>query len=129
MSSLDDLLSIQDLDTTVDQLRRLDVLGARTPLHLVGVGPSVDDAALAELAEATGGHYVGIDQFRSLHGKLMSAAARLEGQLPLCFVPAECTDTEARLTVTVAAGAHSTATTLDLPLPDGWCGSSKKDKK
>lgn len=117
------------IDTTVADLRQMDVLGIQTPLHLVGVGPKVDAGELTSLAESTRGHYVGIDKFRSLHGKLMSAAARLEGQLPVCFVPADCSDTEARLDVTVTLDNQVTTTTLELPLPSGWCTSSSGKKK
>ena len=114
------------VDTTADQLRQLEVLGAKTPLHLVGIGPKVEDDVLGDLAESTGGRYVQVDHFRSLHGELMSAAARLESQVPVCFVPADCADTEARLTVTVTLEGAANTTSFQLPLPQGWCQSSKK---
>ncbi|MBN1605763.1 MAG: VWA domain-containing protein [Polyangiaceae bacterium] len=120
------------VDTTLDMLAEQEVLGARTPLHLVGIGPKVDPETLSGLADKTQGYYAAIDDFNSLHGKLMSAAARLDGQIPVCFVPNDCADTQARISVTLASDPAATPLVAELPLPDEWCavvadnGKSKK---
>jgi hypothetical protein len=58
----------------------------------------------------------------------MSAAARLEAQLPVCFVPADCSDTEARLKITVSVDGENLTRTLELPLPEGLCETAGKGK-
>jgi Mg-chelatase subunit ChlD len=117
------------VDTTLDMLAEQEVLGARTPLHLVGVGPKVDPETLNGLADKTQGYYAAIDDFNSLHGKLMSSAARLDGQIPVCFVPNDCADTQARISVAFPADPTAAPLTVELALPDDWCAAVADDGK
>ena len=44
--------------TTVDDISRLHVDGVTTPIHVIGVGPRVDESGLSAIAEASGGRAV-----------------------------------------------------------------------
>jgi hypothetical protein len=65
----------------------------------VGVGKRIDEPALRALADQTGGRYVPIADWSQLLDALMQTAATLEKLTPVCFVPASCGDTEARVSV------------------------------
>jgi Mg-chelatase subunit ChlD len=117
------------VDTTLDMVAEQEVLGARTPLHLVGIGPKVDPETLSGLAETTQGYYAVIEDFNSLHGKLMSAAARLDGEIPVCFVPNDCADTQARISVTLVSDPEAAPLVAELALPNDWCAAVAAEGK
>lgn len=87
------------VDTTLDDLLDLQVYGARTVVHVVGVGNDIDHVALDTLADATGGKTKAIPNFMGLQGALHGTAAQLEHHTPFCFVPASCSHTEAKVVV------------------------------
>jgi len=87
------------IDTTLDDLLDLQVYGAKTVVHVVGVGTDIDYTSLELLADATGGKTKAIPNFMSLQGALHGTAAQLEHHTPFCFVPASCSHTEAKVIV------------------------------
>jgi Mg-chelatase subunit ChlD len=48
------------IDTTLKDLRQLRIDGITTPIYVVGLGNQVDEVLLRELAEGSGGKYIGI---------------------------------------------------------------------
>jgi hypothetical protein len=48
------------IDTTLKDLQELRIDGITTPIYVVGLGNQVDDRTLRELAESSGGKYIGI---------------------------------------------------------------------
>lgn len=87
------------IDTTLQDLFAVQVQGVTPPIHTVGVGFEVDQAALRALSEATGGRHKDIRNYHGLNGVLHGTAAQLEYNSPFCFVPADCSHTELMVTV------------------------------
>jgi hypothetical protein len=48
--------------TTVEELKSLNIQGVKTPVFTIGLGKEVDEATLKDLAQSTGGRYIGIDE-------------------------------------------------------------------
>lgn len=95
------------VDTTLADLMALSVNGVPTSIYAVGVGGDVDEDGLTALAEATDGRYTAIGHFGQLIGALQSAGSKLAAQQPVCFTPAACGDTEARVRVTIGNGNNA----------------------
>ena len=100
------------IDTTFDDLTGLAVDGTGVAIYTVAIGDDADAAGLAALADATGGRHVGIANDGGLLGALHGAAAQLSDLIPFCFTPANCADTEARITVTHGNTVHTHVVTL-----------------
>ena len=76
-------------------------------------GDEVDDVALEALAENGGGAYRAINNYMGLIGALRGAAAQLSSQVPVCFTPAGCGHTEARITITMRERGKNVVVTRD----------------
>ncbi|RME22446.1 MAG: VWA domain-containing protein [Deltaproteobacteria bacterium] len=111
------------IDTTLDDLEQLHVLGIPTPVWTVGIGDGVDEDALAELAARTGGAYTAIDGYAELASTLTATAEGLSDEIPVCFEAASCDHTEGL--VLVVDGEESFEATFSLPAlcADGDDGS------
>lgn len=105
------------LDTSLLDLANLDVEGMRTAIYTVGIGKHIDEATLAAFANGSGGRFAHIADYAALESALLTAAAQLETQLPVCFSPNTCGDVEARVVVTVrrASGDSTGERTIRLP--------------
>jgi hypothetical protein len=62
------------MDTSLEDLFLLNVGGSPTPIYAVGVGGRIDAAALSQLAERSGGRFVGLDDFAGLDDVLETIA-------------------------------------------------------
>jgi hypothetical protein len=102
-------------------LTELSVHGTNTPVYTVGIGDATDADALGELGDATGGTFSHLGSMGQLHGELISTAARLKSQVPLCFEVPDCGHTEARITLTVTHRDTESVVTLPLDLPSDVC--------
>lgn len=108
------------VDTTLDDLRSLSVNGRSTTLHTVAVGEDADVSALRELATARQGHFTHIKNYGALLNALQAAAAQLDTIVPVCFQPAACADSEARIGVERRDVKGDMAFTV-VKLPDARC--------
>jgi len=108
------------IDTTPAMLHDLNVQGMLTNVTAIGIGPQVDDAALAGIVQA-GGRYVHIDGYPELLDAMVEAANLLQQLVPISFTPVDCNQTEALVTVTYqsSSGPETIATTA--PIPGSYC--------
>lgn len=72
---------------------------------------------LGQLSSETGGEHESLATYGGLVGSLHSIASQLSTQVPLCFVPADCGDTEARVTLTheEAGTTETVEVTVEIP--------------
>ena len=105
------------VDTTVDDLVSLSVLGIPTPIYTIGVGNEVDAESLEALSLETGGDYAAIEAYEGLSTALLSTAEGLESEVPVCFEVEDCSHDQAWIVVT--DGEASYEAWLELP---GLCG-------
>jgi Mg-chelatase subunit ChlD len=87
------------IDTTFEDLLKLQVDGIKTPVHWVEVGDQADSDALEVMADATGARHVAVEKMGQLHGALTSTAARLTSEVPICFELTSCGSVDLRMTV------------------------------
>ena len=100
------------IDTSSSDLAAMTAEGVQTPIHVVGVGDTVDEATLSSLAAQTGGRYVSIDGYGELESAFDVVETDVTGALPIAFAPEECAK-QVRVTVTV--DGHTAATVVALP--------------
>jgi Mg-chelatase subunit ChlD len=110
------------INTSLDDLRGMDVHGAATALYAVGIGSDVDATSLQDLADSNGGRYSAVDGYDELLTALDDTAVELGGEVPVCFQPASCEDDEARVTVEVDDGGSVETTTFTLSYAASNCG-------
>ncbi len=101
------------IDTTLADLESLQVLGVPTPVFPIGIGNGVDEDALSELADTTGGTYAAIDGYADLAATLTATAEDLGDEIPVCFEAVSCEHTEGL--VLVIDGDESFEATFELP--------------
>ncbi len=103
------------VNTTFDDLLALQVTNVRTPVFTIGVGRSMDEPALRQIAGASGGGYARIADFRGLAQALGAVAHGVKGAVPVCFdLPEGIRGVRVRYTVN-RRGERSTVTA---PLPN-----------
>ena len=105
------------IDTTFEDLLDLRVHDIPTAIHTVSVGDDAEVERLDTLAAETGGKARSIQTYGGLDGALNGAATQLQGQMPVCFVPADCAHTEALVTVTTGRGNQETTASYATPIP------------
>lgn len=110
------------IDTSLDDLRGMDVHGAATALYAVGIGSDVDASSLEDLADSNGGRYSAVEDYDALLAALDDTAVELGGEIPVCFQPASCAHDEARVTVAVDDGGAVETTTFTLSYAASNCG-------
>ncbi|MCB9781190.1 MAG: VWA domain-containing protein [Alphaproteobacteria bacterium] len=109
------------VDTSLLDLYDLEVMGVQTPIHTIGIGTGVDADALSALASATGGAYRAIDEYEELTDALDGVVSGVEEELPVCFEPADCSHTQAK--VRVDDGEESWE--AEFTLWEGLCGCTR----
>jgi len=72
------------IDTTLEDLLKLNVNGVKTPIYVVGVGNNVDKKALQELTRSTGGRYFGIKTYYQLADKLSKIGSYIASTHQIC---------------------------------------------
>lgn len=72
------------LDTTLEDLYRLQVSGVTTPIYTVGLGREVERDRLTSLAEYTGGRHHQVDDEADLPGVFQMIANYLESNVKVC---------------------------------------------
>ncbi len=87
------------IDSTMADAMSVSVNGISTPVHVVEVGDDIAVQDLLDVSSATGGLYRNIQTYGALVGVLHSAADRIENGVPMCFAPASCDHSEARVTI------------------------------
>lgn len=114
------------IDTTFEDLLKLNVAGVPTPVHWVSIGGKADATALEGMAEATGGQLVAVDHVNQLNGALGSTAKRLSSQVPICFELTSCGNIELRLTIDFELeGSQRRLTTASWVKAHCECGTKK----
>ncbi len=109
------------IDTTLADLLALQVLGLPTPVHTLGIGHEIDEAALSTLAAGTGGTWRGVEDYAHLAAGLIETVDDLHEEAPVCFQANSCLDTEARITATTAEGSFEAIVSL----PGLLCGCTR----
>ncbi|MDX2055630.1 MAG: VWA domain-containing protein [Polyangiaceae bacterium] len=112
--------------TTLDDLLKLEVDGARTPIFTVGVGKDVDAAALTQLSHESGGDYVSIADYDNLLSALNEKAAKVSKAAEFCIERTSCDPTQARITVTEATSSGPRQTSTEFSLPMQSCNEYKE---
>jgi hypothetical protein len=72
------------IDTTLDDLRNLEVDDVITPIYSVGLGDRVDHAGLADLAARTGGRHHRVDAAEDLPGVFQVISDYLASSVKVC---------------------------------------------
>jgi hypothetical protein len=72
------------IDTTLDDVRNLEVDDVITPIYSVGLGDRVDHAGLAELAARTGGRHHRVDSAADLPGVFQVISDYLASSVKVC---------------------------------------------
>ena len=72
------------VDTSLDDLLRLNVAGITTPIYTLGVGDDVDHDALSELATASGGRHMALADVQSVKHTFDLIADYTEGRYQFC---------------------------------------------
>lgn len=101
------------IHTTLDDVLNQRIAGVRTPIHTIGIGDAIDEEALSRIATTSGAQYRWAAQMANLYGVLRSSAAQLGNVQPICFEPADCSDTRARVSVT--SGRDTVTTEFEFP--------------
>ena len=72
------------LDTTLEDLHKLNVLGVTTPIYAVGIGNRVEHEKLSELAAHMGGKYVPVDSARDVPAVFAALSEYAEQSHKVC---------------------------------------------
>lgn len=112
------------IDTTLESLAKLEILGVRTPVYAVGIGRSVDESSLSELSKRTGGFYSPIDSYEKLAGALEQQASSMRSATPFCFRLPYCDIKAVRVHVRFQLDGSTYDRTLDVRIPEGTCDGS-----
>lgn len=102
---------------TDQDVRELEVAGARTPVHAIGIGSQTDDDLLAGIAQDTGGQYQRVADTGELVDALLASARGMAHVLPVSFRVDSCDHTQARIAVVLDDGDTDVSLTLTIPLP------------
>ncbi|MBN2197090.1 MAG: VWA domain-containing protein [Polyangiaceae bacterium] len=88
------------IDTTLEDLFGLRVNGATTPIYTIGLGGRTDAAALEQLATATGGRYVHVDEPNAVESVLAAVGESFRSAHRVCTtVPSHlCGNLDVRVT-------------------------------
>ncbi|MCK6504298.1 VWA domain-containing protein [Myxococcota bacterium] len=108
------------IDTTVEELLDLSVLGVPTPIYAVGIGDEVDHDQLALLAAGSGGAWREIAAVDELASALTETVDGLYDEVPVCFEAADCSHDQAL--ISVSDGVDTWQATVELP---ALCGCTR----
>lgn len=105
------------VDTDLSALLSLRAGDTYTTVHVVEMGDPAQDTPLRRLAAATGGAHLSATDADTLDDALTEVAALLDARSAVCFTPARCDDTRARIVARWSEGGHPREAVADAPIP------------
>ncbi len=110
------------IDTTFEDVKNLTVEGVTTPVYIVGLGKRVDADLLGDLAESSGGYYLGVDEAADLPEAFgLVSDYQAEGAQVCAELPPLCGQVWVRVRHSVAGSeepASETVTSVHVDCPE-----------